>query len=390
MYPQLLDQARAVSERVDRGPLLTVSAQDMPLPEFARYVANQTGVSIVVEERLDRVRVNVETTEQPVNEVLSHVARRSGVQVTRTGNLYFLGALRKEDKGVLVRRVRRLSDEEVSRACEPFLSEFGGLATFSDGLLVVGDRVEVLERIHELIDEIENAESAVWVIQFYLVSMTEDDAHELGIDTSGTINLATSFAAVSSGDFSSTGVAVGTLESVLTYATANSSSSLVAQPLFYLSDGESARMFRGERIPLENTELRTVGNEQREAISFEFVDTGLNFDVSLREVGPRSARLQLTTSISAVTSTANNGAPIISDERYDSHCLVNSGGVYLVGAIERHDTKTRSTFGFHSGGRRSSQRRLLHVWARCQKVDAAAVTGSSSLVRRLPDQPWYE
>jgi len=386
MYPLLLEEAqRGVKHSDDVQPRITVSAQDMPLPEFSRYVANQTGVSIVLEENLDRVRVNVEATDQAADELLSAIARRSGVQVTRTGTLFFLGSLRKEDKGVLVRRVRRLSEAELQAAVEPFLSEFGGSTAFADGLLVVGDRVEVLERIHELLDAIEAAESAVWVVQFYLVSLSEADVKEMGIETTGSLNLATSLAAVAQGNVQSSAVALGTLDSLITYARARSSTAVVAEPLFYLSDGEQARMFRGERIPIETIEVREFGDEQREAVEFEYVDTGLEFRVALREVGPKAARLDLTTQISSVAGEAANGAPIFSQESYDSHCLVTSGGVYLVGAIERQDMGRANAFGLANAGKRSRERRLLHVWARCQKVDPRLVTGSSSLLSRIPE-----
>ena len=149
----------SVSESKDESERITFSASDMPLGDFVRWVSDATGVSIIVEQGLDAVPVSVEVTDQPVEVVLSTVARRAGVEVNRSGNLYFLGALKKNDIGVLVRRVRRLNQADIHQTIQVLLTENGQIAAFEDGLCVIGDRVETLSKINDLISDVEDAEN---------------------------------------------------------------------------------------------------------------------------------------------------------------------------------------------------------------------------------------
>ena len=325
--------------------------------------------------------VTIDATNQPVDQLLTVVARRAGVQVSRSGSLYFVGSLRKEDKAVLVRRVRRLTPDELGKAVQPFLSDNGDLATYGDGLLIVGDRVDVLERVNDLVNQIEATDSGVWCVQLHLVSLTDTQARELSLTTEGTLDLATTFAAASAGHIDTSGLLSGSLSAVLEFARLNATSSIVAEPLYYLRDGEKARLFRGDQVPIERiTFANDANNVGRELKDYEYRDTGLDITVQLRELAIDSATLTIDAALSTVSGQAVNGAPIFAREEYNTAAPVRSGGVYLLGAIERNDSTREKTMGWTMGGKKTNERRVLQIWCRAVRVQGDGLTGSSSLL----------
>src|SRR5687767_13838600 len=111
VYREVEAASRQPREAGARGPKLSIACQGVPLHEILRYLAQETGASIVAEQGLDVRPVSLEVYEQELEDVLGVIARRVGVEVSRTGSLYFIGHLRSEDKGVLVRRATRLNSE---------------------------------------------------------------------------------------------------------------------------------------------------------------------------------------------------------------------------------------------------------------------------------------
>ena len=125
------------------------SAQDAPLQTLRRQVADVASVSIVAHSSPDAGKVSIEVKDAPVPEVLASIAHSLDRRLTRIGQIYFLGPVKPEDRGSLVRRVRRLNAELLSKITELFRSEHGRAHVIGDGLVVVADRVEVLERLSQ-------------------------------------------------------------------------------------------------------------------------------------------------------------------------------------------------------------------------------------------------
>lgn len=367
------------------GPLLTFSANAQPLREFVRQVSNLTGVSIVIDQALDEQPVTVEVVDQSVDQVLSMVARRLSVQATRSGSMYFLGTLRKEDRGILVRRVRRLSQDEISLAVHTLLSDHGATASFGDGLVVIGDRVEVLARVDDLLNQVEAAESSTWVVQLYLVSLADRDLHDLGIDGTPALDLSVAFAGASSqlGGFSIAPqhhLSAG-LQALLRAAKSQQNVGLIAEPLFYLADGEKARLVRGDRVPIPVREQFAANGATTSTTTYTMTQTGLILNVQLRELSSSSAALTVHTELSEITGYVDDVAPITTTEEYETRANVSSGGVFLVGAIERSQVEKKRSVGLRFGETSSAERRLLQIWCRAVRVGSPSVAAGTATER---------
>lgn len=347
--------------RPEQGPLVTLSAQDMPLVDFARYLADQAGVSMVVSSGLDGQAVTIEVTDIPVDSVIALVARRLGVEANRSGGVYFLGELRPEDRAVYVRSVKRLDSDGLKQALGVIISANGRLETFDDGLVVLADKVEVVQRVANLVDQIEAAPSQSWVVQLYLLSLRGFDFKELGLDAVPAADIAIR-AATTGGSTFELGAA---LNGVLLADQRREVSRIVAAPLFVLLDGSEASIADGQvlRVP-----QRTVSSEGTVTITgFEQVQTGLDAVVRVRDLGSGRATLDLDISISEVTGFLED-LPQVQNQQFATKAAIESGGVYLLGSLSRGSTLSGTRGAFLSVKRDESDQRTVYVWARTYRI----------------------
>ena len=262
---------------------VTMVAQDMSVGDFLRYVANATSLSVVAEQSLDDKHVTVNVRDVPIDDVLQAVARRLGVQLTKAGSVYYLGVLRAEDRGVLVRRVPRLSSDDLKGAVTTLLSEFGRVSAYPDGLVVVGDRVEVIQRVSEMLDRVEKAGSETWVVQLYVLEKNSSDTSDIGVDIVPAAELAASLA-TASGSFTHplTGKASASLDATLRAALAKSRAKIVTSPMFLLADGGQTKFTSGKQILVPRRNVSNQGTVT--TVGYDTFQAGTSIVVRVREL----------------------------------------------------------------------------------------------------------
>jgi type II secretory pathway component GspD/PulD (secretin) len=378
IYKELEQAPASIVPMTTSERRLTLSCEKMPLPKFLQFVATETGVSLVADEGLDSRSVTLEASDVTLAELLGTVARRLGVQIGRVGSTWYLGQLRGEDRGVLVRRVRRLSQDGVKSAVDVMLSDAGRLSTFPDGLLVCGDRVEVLERIRDLLDRVEASGAESWAVQLYLISLSETKATELGINAQPLIELSHALATKSNGLGLSTTTPddIKKLSNALTSVLKASASSqdirIVAQPLFLLLDGESSKFSSGISIPIPKRSVSDQGTVTTQG--YEFVNSGLDCDASIREVSAQLVRFKVAVELGQLQGFVEE-APIRSKDRFETVAVLSSGGVYLLGSLSR-DERNQSVSGPFSmlpTNRKSDGKRSdVQIWAKVFRVGGPA------------------
>ncbi len=332
---------------------------------FARLVADKTGVSIVVAQSLDSRPVSVEVADVEVGELLALVARRMGVELTVSGSSYFIGELRDEDRGLYVRRVKRLDKEGLTQAVGVMLSKIGRVVAYEDGLVVVGDRVGVLHRVAELLDKVEDAEADSWVVQLYVISTRNGEAETLGLHAEPAIEVGVSFAAASAGDYTSATNAAAALTAVLEAERRVEALDLLAAPMFVMSDGEMARVTDGEDVRIPRRNVSDQGTVT--TVGFDTIRTGLQVEAKVRDVGAGRARLGINTSMSEVVGF-NEGVPIVNQQEFQTRAVVQSGGVYLLGSLQRTRRLDAVDGIFRSVKEEDRQTQKIQVWARTYRI----------------------
>lgn len=361
LYRQM-EQSRPEETPAEREDMrLTISSADMPLSSFLRWIADRTRASIICDQSLDAAPVTIDVIDTPLADILSAVARRLNVDLTQQGNLYYMGTLKPEDRGVLVRKVRRLDADNLQRTVEVLLSDMGRAASYSDGLLVVGDRVRVLQRIHAMLDQVEAAESNTWIVQLYLISAQDSFSRELGLDTETSLDMAATFAAgARTRDVS------GALSAMLKATRTTGKASIVAQPLMLLLDGGNCSFQDGDTIPIPQKTVSDSGTVTTSG--YEYVNTGLIIASSLREVSPVTAKCQLDIQLTSITGYVGD-APVVNGQKFSTTAVLDTGGVYLLGSLTRRQ-KQRDTQGslFPTLFAASKSGGDIQVWLRCFRI----------------------
>ena len=139
-------------------------------------------------------------------------------------------------------------------------------------------------------------------------------------------------------------------------ATANfllsdSSSKLIQQPQIRASDGQKASLKIGERVPVATGSFQPgiggVGINPLVNTQFNYIDVGVNIDITPHVHGLDEVTLKLAMDISAVDSYQNIGGiqqPVIGQRKIEQDIRLKEGEVNILGGI-LESTQTKSLSG---------------------------------------------
>ncbi len=139
-------------------------------------------------------------------------------------------------------------------------------------------------------------------------------------------------------------------------ATANflmtdSSSKLIQQPEIRASDGQKASLKIGERVPVATGSFQPgiggVGINPLVNTQFNYIDVGVNIDITPHVHGMDEVTLKLAMDISAVDSYQNIGGiqqPVIGQRKIENEIRMKEGEVNILGGI-LESTQTKSLSG---------------------------------------------
>lgn len=148
---------------------------------------------------------------------------------------------------------------------------------------------------------------------------------------------------LSTGDFSTT------LPGAMLQAVMSDSATRVMQsPEVRASDGQKVSLKIGDRVPYATGSFQpgigTVGVSPLVSTQFQFVDTGVNLEITPHVHGTNEVTLHVSVDISQVSSTVNLGGlnqPVISQRKNEADIRLRDGEVSLMGGlIQSQDTQT--------------------------------------------------
>ncbi len=243
------------------------------------------------------------------------------------------------------------------------------LGFVGDGVYVVSDRVEVLRRVSEAISRLETMGSSCWALQLYVVSLSDEDERDLGIDVTPKVNLAAVVAGASGGLSApaSGASALTSLDVTLRAVSRNERGSLLADPLLLLLDGTESRLSRGRQVPVRVTSVSqqtgsTVTNSQ-----IQTVFSGLEMVATIKEVDDVLGRLKLSLRMGDMEGS-NDGIPVVREETVDTQMDVVAGGVYLFASLRREQHLGSRAKWLQFGNRSLRQKSTLQVWGRVMRI----------------------
>lgn len=231
----------------------------------------------------------------------------------------------------------------------------------SQGAIVVRGTPDQVALAEKLINDIDKAKPEV-IVDVAILQVQKGKLQTLGITPPASISATVTPAngAVTSGGSGTAqlGALKGFSPSAnisvsLPTATANflyndSSTKIIQNPQVRALDGQKASLKIGDRVPVATGSFQPgiggVGINPLVNTQFQYIDVGVNIDITPRIHANREVTLKLMLDISAVTRTANIGGiqqPVIGQRKIEHEIRLKEGEVNLLGGIlENSDVKS--------------------------------------------------
>ncbi len=195
------------------------------------------------------------------------------------------------------------------------------------------------------------------VVQISVLQVRRDRARSLGIQPGGRTTLSfvpttplgpagsvalDKLGQISEGDFN-----LSVPSAVAAALMSDSTTKIIQNPEVRVSDGESARLRVGDRIPVATGSFSVAsGAGPVVNTQFQYVDVGVNIDLVPHVHPDHSVSMKLGVEVSSLNGQVNIGGveqPIISQRRIDHEIRLQEGEVSILGGLaERPQTKSVS------------------------------------------------
>jgi general secretion pathway protein D len=252
----------------------------------------------------------------------------------------------------------------------------------SEGAIVVRGTPDQLALAQKLVGDLDRSKSEV-LVDVAVMQINHDKSRTLGINppTSGTVQLqqnvntttTTATTTTGAGGTVTSGTGTGTPGSInlntlgnlnatdftvtISQATAtalfsDSTTKLIQKPQIRAIEGQKATLKIGQRVPVATGSFQPgiggVGINPLVNTQFQYLDVGVNIDVTPRVHSNGDVTLKITMEVSEVDGTSNIGGitqPIIGQRKIEHEVRLKEGEVNLLGGM-MEDQQTRALTGF--------------------------------------------
>ena len=245
----------------------------------------------------------------------------------------------------------------------------------SQGAIVVRGTPDQMALAQKLVDDLDKAKPEV-LIEVAVMQVSRDRAHTLGINppTSVSVSLQPNISTVtpitntngttttptpSSGGISLNSLAnlnatdfqVTIPQATATALMTSSDTKVIQNPQIRALDGQKASLKIGDRVPVATGSFQPgiggVGINPLVNTQFQYLDVGVNIDITPRVHAGREVSLKMTMDVSDVDSYVSIGGisqPVIGQRKIENEIRLKDGEVSLLGGMMQ-DTRTKSLSG---------------------------------------------
>jgi general secretion pathway protein D len=218
-----------------------------------------------------------------------------------------------------------------------------------DNAILIRDTPDKILLASKLIQDSDRGRPEV-VVQISVLQARRDRARSLGIQpgSSTTLGFAPATALgpagavaldklsqISQGDF-----ALTIPDAVASALMSDSSTRIIQNPQVRVSDGESARLRVGDRVPVATGSFQaTAGLGPVVNTQFQYIDVGVNIDLVPHVHPDRSVSMKLAVEVSSLNGRVNIGGveqPVISQRRIEHEIRLQEGEVTILGGLVEH------------------------------------------------------
>jgi general secretion pathway protein D len=351
------EDARTVFETIGKLAGLSVLFD----PDFVSRRISVELPGVTLEQALDAVSLESKAFWKPLTSTVIFVApdnpqKRRDLEDEEVQTFYLSNSLTPQDLTEVVTGLRQLLD--LRRVTQ----------VNADNAIVVRDTPDKLILAKKIIDDIDQARPEV-LIHFQVLSASVDRLRDLGVLpgqsatiqftplTSNQPNGGSSSSSSSSGTSSASQITLGNLKNIslsdysatLPGATAtailtDNKTRIIQDPEIRITDGEKASLKIGQRVPVATGSFQAgLGTTQVGAVSplvntqFQYIDVGVNIDVTPRVHPDGDVSLTLSLDVSSVVSESNIGGieqPVIGQNKIGPDQIrLKPGEVSVLGGL---------------------------------------------------------
>jgi general secretion pathway protein D len=242
----------------------------------------------------------------------------------------------------------------------------------SQGAIVVRGTPDQMALAQKLVDDLDKAKPEV-MIEVAVMQVSRDKTRKLGISppTSASVQLqpnvnttTTTTTPTGTTPPSTNGINLNTLANLnatdfqvtIPQATAtallgDTNTKIIQNPQIRALDGQKATLKIGDRVPVATGSFQPgiggVGINPLVNTQFQYLDVGVNIDITPRVHAGREVSLKLTMDVSAVTSHVSIGGidqPVIGQRKIENEIRLKDGEVSLLGGM-MENTQTKALNG---------------------------------------------
>jgi len=244
----------------------------------------------------------------------------------------------------------------------------------SQGAIVVRGTPDQVALAQKLVDDLDKAKPEV-LIEVAVMQVSRDRAHTLGVNpptsvsislqpnistttptpsTTGTTTPAPSSSGISLNTFNNlnaTDFQVTIPQATATALMSASDTKVIQNPQIRALDGQKATLKIGDRVPVATGSFQPgiggVGINPLVNTQFQYLDVGVNIDITPRVHAGREISLKLSMDVSNVDSYVSIGGisqPVIGQRKIENEIRLKDGEVSLLGGM-MEDSKTKALTG---------------------------------------------
>jgi general secretion pathway protein D len=341
-----------------------------------KIVAKLAGINVLFDPEFKAQRLSVELNDVTPREALDMVALQSKTfWQPISGNTIMVSAdtpgKRKDHQNNIMttfylRNVSTASDlQDAANTIKGILDLSRIQLIPRQNAIVMRGTSDQLVLAQKLLSDIDKPKPEV-VIDIVVMQIRRDKVRNMGINlpTSTTVALVPggglgAASAAGSGGFTinslrninATNFTVSIPSATLSALMTDGNTKIIQNPEIRALDSEKATLKIGDRVPIATGSFSAGGGGSVNALvntQFQYLDVGVNIDVTPHIHPDHEVTLKMTLEISSVTGSQNLGGvtqPIIGQRRIEHEMRLHDGDINLVGGI-LEDSETQSMSGY--------------------------------------------
>ena len=245
----------------------------------------------------------------------------------------------------------------------------------SEGAIVVRGTPDQMALAQKLVSDLDRTKSEV-VVDVAVMQINRDKSRTLGINppTSGSVQLQQNVSSTTTtsttttttptsstpsginlntfGNLNATDFTVTISQATATALFSDSTTKLIQKPQIRAIEGQKATLKIGQRVPVATGSFQPgiggVGINPLVNTQFQYLDVGVNIDVTPRVHANGDVTLKITMEVSEVDGTSNIGGitqPIIGQRKIEHEVRLKEGEVNVLGGM-MEDQQTKALTGF--------------------------------------------